>query len=302
MLKGLPKKLADNITDENQHWWKTINTIRGYNQNNINDVPLLKNVDDQYIHVDYDTANVLNDYYCETDDDQIKCEIPVQKYIDFNSIPIVPKHYYPKNKLSPHTQLTNPELSYGEYYKQQLRLLNQKISINEINYTIKSFGKHKNPGPGINIEIITKSGNSIVLFMHWMFNIFFSYKYLPKLLKLRYIKPIIKPSKNPHIITNYRQISLFGYTAKIYEKILSIRITYYVIDNQLINRNHMVFLNSKNAEDVLTIFTNNIYNGFSKKIPTYSIFLTLSVAMIMFIMIFCGDYHNIMEQWQYLKW
>ena len=37
---------------------------------------------------------------------------------------------------------------------------------------------------------------------------------------MRYIKPIIKPSKNPHILTNYRQINIFEYVGKIFEKII----------------------------------------------------------------------------------
>ena len=99
--------------------------------------------------------------------------------------------------------------------------------------------------------------------------------YLPKIFKIRCITPIIKPSKNPHILSNYRQISLFGYTGKIYEKIISIRLTKYVIDNNLINRYTMGFLEGKSAIDALTILTHDVYNGFDRQVPTYTVFFDI---------------------------
>ena len=102
------------------------------------------------------------------------------------------------------------------------------------------------------------------------------HRYLPRIFKIRCIKPIIKPSKDPHILNNYRQISMFGYTGKIYEKIIASRITKYVIDNQLISKYTMDFLKNKSAADALTILTTDIYTGFSKQIPTYAIFFDIN--------------------------
>ena len=92
--------------------------------------------------------------------------------------------------------------------------------------------------------------------------------HLPSIFKIRCIKPAIKPDRDPHILNNYRQISLFGYTGKIYDKILSVRLTKYVIDNSLMNNHAMGFLQGKSAVDALAMLTDEIYSRFDKQTPT----------------------------------
>ena len=113
----------------------------------------------------------------------------------------------------------NPNLHYDEYHQRQCDILNDQISKQEISTTLDSFKTHKNPGPGPHVELLLFGGNVVISFLHWLYNLFFKNQYIPKIFKLRYIKPICKPGRDSHVLYNYRQISLFGYTGKLYEKL-----------------------------------------------------------------------------------
>ena len=64
---------------------------------------------------------------------------------------------------------------------------------------IKAFEIHKNPGPGVPIELIIKGCDAIIPSLHCIYNLFMNNQYLPKTIEIKCIKPIIKPTKNIHI-------------------------------------------------------------------------------------------------------
>ena len=197
--------------------------------------------------------------------------------MNFENIPKAPTSVYPQNNAEKANFIENPFLptTKDPWFVNQIKKLNDKILKEEILSTVKSFKINKNPGPGIHIRLILLVLYDIIDFLLWLYNLFWFSSYLPKIFKIRYIKPIIKPSKDPHILNNYRQISLFGYIGKIYEKIISIRLTKYVIDCGLINKNSMGFLQGKSAVDALSILSDDIYAGFDIKTPTYSVFFDI---------------------------
>ena len=273
--KAYIDKLRDKLNRYDQDWWKTVNVMRGFNAVNLNKIPFLKTNDDILLYNDYDKANTLNKMYCSYNNYPQHVEYKKVTKLNFKKIPEIPKQLYPMNINTENGEIKNPNMYNDMYQQQQNNKLNETISIEEIISTVNTFKPNKNPGPGLHIKLLQIVLSDIAPFLHWLFNLFLVNMYLPRLFKIRYIKPIIKPSKDPHLLTNYRQISMFGSTGKIYEKIISIRLSKYVIKNKLISDYTMGFLKSKSTTDTLSILCDDIYTGFDRQIPTYAVFFDI---------------------------
>ena len=263
-------KTVDIINKCDPKWWQTINKIRGFNKNNNNKIPFLKdkNKPNIIIYDDKTKANKLNNFHCnKTGQNGYK---PIDKMC-LNNIPTAEPSYYPRHDIQTANKIQNKKLTKDIFFHQQQQKLNEKITTEEVTTAIKLFKTNKNQGPGIHIKLLLLVLDDIMYFLVWLFNLFFTNSYLPRIFKIRYIKPIIKPTKDPHILNNYRQISLFGSIGKIYEKILSLRLTKFVVDADLLNKQNMGFLQGKSAVDALAIITSDIYASFDEKIPTYAV-------------------------------
>lgn len=99
----------------------------------------------------------------------------------------------------------------------------------------------------------------------------------PDALKCADIIPLFK-AKDKHIISNYRPISLISNIAKIFEKVIHIRILKFVKESKILSEKQFGFMKNLGTRDALDYITNIIYNKLDKSIPIVVTFLDLAKA------------------------
>ena len=110
-----------------------------------------------------------------------------------------------------------------------------------------------------------------------IFNLCITKAIWPDTLKSAEVIPIHK-SKEKHIATNYRPISLISNLAKILEKIIRKRITTFINKCYILSKNQYGFRKNKSTKDALTLISNVIYGNLDKSTPIAITFLDLAKA------------------------
>ena len=91
------------------------------------------------------------------------------------------------------------------------------------------------------------------------------------------VTPIHK-SKEKHIATNYRPISVNSNLAKILEKIIHNSITNFIKKCEILAKNQYGLRKNKSTKDALSLITNAIYGKLDKSTPIAITFLDLAKA------------------------
>lgn len=92
------------------------------------------------------------------------------------------------------------------------------------------------------------------------------------------IIPIPKPEKDKTLMTNYRGISLISCTAKIMERLVNKRLTYFLETNSLISNNQSGFRRYRSTADNLVTLEHHIKEGFCRKQDTLAVFFDMEKA------------------------
>lgn len=111
-----------------------------------------------------------------------------------------------------------------------------------------------------------------------LFNFIFLENTFPSSWKIAIIIPIPKPGKDPTNPTNYRPISLTSCLCKLMEKIINVRLVWYLERNKLINKMQSSFRNNRSTTDQLTELESDIQNAISHKEDTIVIMFDLQKA------------------------
>ena len=99
----------------------------------------------------------------------------------------------------------------------------------------------------------------------------------PDELKMAEVIPIHK-SKEKHIATNYRPISLISNLAKMLEKLIYNRITNFINKCEILAKNQYGLRKNKSTKDALSLITNTIYDKLDKNTSIAITFLDLAKA------------------------
>lgn len=138
--------------------------------------------------------------------------------------------------------------------------------------------KMKNGGvDNINMKTIMVLSDYIVTPLVHIINLSITKSFWPDALKCADIKPIFK-SKNRHVISNYRPISLISNLAKIFEKIIYIRIIDFIKKSKILSKKQFGFLKNLGTKDALNYLTDIIYKKLDKSAPVIVTYLDLAKA------------------------
>ena len=83
--------------------------------------------------------------------------------------------------------------------------------------------------------------------------------------KISVITMILKPNKESSLPTSYRPISLLPVLGKLFEKVMTARITIFMVENNLMNKYQCGFRKRKSTIHQLIRLTEHIYKWFNKK-------------------------------------
>nr|XP_027230973.1 uncharacterized protein LOC113822640 [Penaeus vannamei] len=137
--------------------------------------------------------------------------------------------------------------------------------------------KTSSPGDDcIPINIIKKMLLCILKPLKHVITIPFNMGVFPTKLKIAKVHPMFKSGS--HCLNNYRPISILTAFSKIFEKIMSIRLTDFLYENDIINNCQYGFLKNKSSELAVSDFTNETLKSYDGRIFTLATFLDLSKA------------------------
>ena len=148
----------------------------------------------------------------------------------------------------------------------------------EISNIIKNFKKNAVGGiDGISVRVIQALTEYLTITLTLLINKIIFSGICPEHFKRAEIIPIFKNSDKSKK-TNYRPISLISNLAKIFEKVLHVRIIQYLEKNSILNSNQFGFRKKISTNDAINSLCSNIYKNLDKSIPTMTIFLDIAKA------------------------
>ena len=98
-----------------------------------------------------------------------------------------------------------------------------------------------------------------------------------------YIIPILKPGKPRDLPESYRPIALTSCACKLFEKLVNVRLRYYLETHSKLDPFQTAFRKNRSTANNLLRLTYSIQRGFDKKQHTVAAFLDLSKAYERFI-------------------
>ncbi|ETO08846.1 hypothetical protein RFI_28541 [Reticulomyxa filosa] len=149
----------------------------------------------------------------------------------------------------------------------------------EIIEALRHISAYKAQGPdSIHNQMLKNGGQSMIDSMSLLFDWSFKIGYVPKLWKRANIIPIPKPDRDHSMCKNYRPIALLSSVGKLLERIITMRLMWYLNENQLLHQCQAGFQSWHNTSELLLRITESIHASFDNNSVTYATFLDISSA------------------------
>jgi ribonuclease HI len=155
---------------------------------------------------------------------------------------------------------------------------NDQFSFQEF---ISSLSKCKNtaPGPdGIHYEMIKRAHHTTHYFILSLFNEIWGSGNIPLLWREAFIIPIAKPGKDPSDPLNYRPISLTSCMGKLLEKMISVRLNWFLETNNILSDTQFGFRQGISTANPLLKLSSDVLKSFHHREYTIAVFFDLKKA------------------------
>lgn len=230
-----------NSSPNDKQFWKLAKQL--LNKPSINSIPPLKQ-EGEIVSSSYEKAEVMNKYFCS------------QSSIDDEenlALPNLPMYQGPNFICDPIT----PE---------------------EVSKLLGSLDPGKSSGPdGIPAKILSICREHIAPFLSRFFNLCIAEGIFPEAFKEANIIPIFKKGNRQHT-TNYRPIALTNHLAKIFEKLIFVRLNKHLDDLDFISSCQSGFRKNDSTVQQLIKLVHDISISLDKHEETKSIYLDISKA------------------------
>ena len=216
--------------------WQKVKKINGVldNTQQTKYIPLL--YDGTFINDNTQKANLLADFFGECMNYENIGELN-----ESNNTPILPIGY---NKDS--------------------ELLNELLTMNELKWAIAQSNDSSPGEDRIGKQLISNLPDNAMAFLLYMFNVVFETSLQPTSWSHAIIIPIPKQGKKAGDIASYRPISLTPYLCKINERVLSLRLNWFLEKHNLISPIQTGFRKNSNVLDNPMRLERDIYNNFAE--------------------------------------
>lgn len=242
------KKTIENNSNEPRKLWACINDKIGKTKKKSDtNISQLKTEDNTIIKGKDEIANKINDYYCKLGE-KLSNKITTPKHRKLELPRSNPKTIF----LKPTNEIEIMKIIYN--------LKMKKGGIDKINAkTLKIIAE-------LIADTLAYAINQCIEMSIW-----------PDMLKVAEVIPIYKAGKKNEM-GNYRPISLISNIAKIFEKIIHIRIIDFISQSKIMSKNQFGFRKNIGTKDALSLITKTIYENLDQSKPIAITFLDLAKA------------------------
>ena len=148
----------------------------------------------------------------------------------------------------------------------------------EILQMVKTLKSKRSSGyDGISTKLLKQIIPNIVAPLEYIFNLSLSTGCCPDLLKIAKVIPIYKKD-DPHLLTNYRPISLLPAISKILEKLVYKRLSSFLTLNNILNPSQFGFRKKYSTDFAITKLLDKVTQSLSEKEHVIALFMDLSKA------------------------
>ncbi|GIY30683.1 probable RNA-directed DNA polymerase from transposon BS [Caerostris darwini] len=160
-------------------------------------------------------------------------------------------------------------------------LFNDPITSSELLYDIQQLDFKKSPGPdGIHGQFIVNLGSCAIKRLLHIFNLSWKLGRLPRQWKTAIVVPIRKPNKDASCMGSYRPITLTCMTCKLIERIILRRITFHLMNRNMLPQEQYGFRKGHSTIDQILYFVQRVKDAHNMKPSrhTMAVFLDLTKA------------------------
>lgn len=145
-------------------------------------------------------------------------------------------------------------------------IMKTPLTLRELEYAISKLKMKKSPGPdGVSNEMIKNLGATAKTKLLQIFNNSWSSGRVPQAWREAIMIPILKPGKDSTTTSSYRPISLTSCMCKTMERIINLRLQWYLESENLLVPQQAGFRQCYSTEDQATYLSQEIEDAFQEK-------------------------------------
>lgn len=131
---------------------------------------------------------------------------------------------------------------------------------------------------GIHNEMLVHLPSEAKTFLLNIYNTIWSTSILPTTWKQSIVTPVYKVGKDKELAASYRPISLTSCVCKLFEKMINVRLVYYLETNNLLSEFQFGFRKNRCTIDPVMMLTREIQKSFASKKSTLGVFFDMEKA------------------------
>ena len=158
-------------------------------------------------------------------------------------------------------------------------VMNDEFTLRELQEACGKLKNKKSPGKnGITNEMIKNLGNIALQKLLYIYNQSWKTGEFPAKWKEAILIPILKKGKDKNNKESYRPISLLSCLGKTMERMINKRLQNHLERNGLLDPTQSGFRKNRSTEDQIAYLTQEVENGFQRKMKTIAVFVDLTKA------------------------
>ncbi|KAI3387413.1 hypothetical protein SNEBB_002003 [Seison nebaliae] len=155
---------------------------------------------------------------------------------------------------------------------------NQPFTMNELKTALRRSGNTSTGPDDIHYEMLRQLPPQGKTYLLGLYNELWNKGEYPDDWKIAHVIMFLKPGKNPKIPTNYRPISLTSCLSKIMERMVNLRLQYYLEKENLISPYQYGFRRNRNTTEALARMVGIIQNAINQGAQCLGVFFDLEKA------------------------
>jgi len=155
---------------------------------------------------------------------------------------------------------------------------NECFTMSEYRHVLSQTTETAPGSDGITYSMLKNCHESLTKYILDSFNRIYCENIFPDCWRTAVVIPILKPNKDPAKATSYRPISLTSCLCKLLEKMINIRLMWYLEQNRLLSSCQSGFRRLRSTTDHLVTLENDLQNAILQKKHTIAVFFDLTKA------------------------